>query len=228
MAKIKEILLRYQDEKYGDFLSKIVPNIPRTAIIGIRSPVMKKVIKEVHAQANDEIPAFLEDLPHQFQEENYLHIMLISEIKDFDEFMVAFEKFLPHINNWAVSDGINPKVLQNNHARLLPYIQKWLQSDLPYTKRVGLLLIMKYFLEDDFKPEYLEWAAVIRSEEYYVNMMIAWLFAEALARQWDDAIVFITTNKLDTWTHNKAIQKARESNKIPDEQKAYLKGLKRK
>ncbi len=228
MTKIQEILFRHQDEKYGNFMAKLIPTLPRENIIGIRSPEFKKIIKEVHADAEDEIPAFLETLPHKYQEENYLQNILLSEIKDFNQFIIAFEKYLPYINNWAVSDGINPKVLQKNHERLIPYISKWIKSDAPYTKRVAMLFIMKYFLEDDFKTEYLDWAAEIRSEEYYVNMMTAWLFAEALAKQWNSAITYIQQNKLDVWTHNKAIQKARESFRIADEQKEYLKGLKRK
>lgn len=227
MSKILEILYRHQDVKYGDFLSKLIPTIPREAIIGVRSPEMKKILKEVHAEAEDEIPAFLESLPHQFQEENYLQNMLLSEIKDFDLFIQAFEKYLPHINNWAVTDGINPKVLKKNTERFVPYIKKWLKSDEPYTKRVALHLLMSNYLNENFKTEYLDLTVKIRSDEYYVNMMIAWFFAEALTKQWDSAIVYIQQNKLDEWTHNKAIQKACESFRITDEQKKYLKKLKR-
>lgn len=226
MSKIQQILFRHQDLKYGDFLSKCVPNIPREAIIGIRSPEFKKIIKEVHAEAEDEIPVFIESLPHQYQEENYLQNILLSEIKDFDAFMVAFEKYLPHINNWAVSDGLNPKILQKNHERLVPFIAKWIKSDEPYTQRVAMLFIKKFFLEEDFNTEYLDWAAAIRTDEYYVNMMTAWLFAEALTKQWDSTIPYIQQKKLDVWTHNKAIQKARESFRITDDQKEYLKTLK--
>lgn len=226
MNKILDILYRHQDEKYGDFMSKLIPTLPRENIIGIRSPAFKKIPKEVHAEAEDEIEAFLKELPHKYQEENYLHNALISEIKDFDVFMNAFEKYLPYINNWAVSDGLNPQVLQKNHDKLVPYIAKWIKSESSYTNRVAMLFIMKYFLDEDFKAEYLSWAAEIRSDEYYVNMMTAWLFAEALSKQWNEAVRFIQEKKLDAWTHNKAIQKARESHKITDEKKEYLKNLK--
>ncbi len=228
MNKILEILYRHQDKKYGDFMAKLIPTMSRENIIGIRSPEFKKIMKEVHAEAEDEVESFLNEMPHKFQEENYLHNALISEIKDFDKFMDEFEKYLPYINNWAVSDGLNPKVLQKNHDKLVPYIRKWICCDEPYSKRVAMLFTMKYFLDEDFKAEYLEWAAEIRSDEYYVNMMTAWLFAEALSKQWDEAVRFIQEKRLDVWTHNKAIQKARESHKITDERKEYLKSLKRK
>lgn len=228
MTKIQEILFRHQDEKYRVFMAKLVPTLPIENMIGIRSPEFKKIIKEVHNEAEDEIPAFLEALPHQFLEENYLQNALLSEIKDFDAFIGAFEKYLPCVNNWAVSDGINPPVLQKNHEKLVPYIKKWILSDEPYTKRIAMHFIMKYFFDEDFNTEYLDWAADIRSEEYYVNMMTAWLFAEALVKQWDAAIPYIQQEKLDVWTHNKAIQKACESFRISPEQKEYLKSLKRK
>lgn len=226
MAKIQEILYRHQDEKYGDFLAKLVPTLPREAFIGIRAPEYKKIVKEIHAEAENEISDFMNTLPHQFQEENTTHVCLLSEIKDFDECVAALEQFLPYVNNWAVSDGIGPKVFEKNHDKLIGKIEEWIKSDLPYTKRVAMLFIKKYFLDDDYKPEYLEWAASIRSDEYYVNMMTAWLFADALVKHWDSAVEFLKNHKLDDWTQNKAIQKARESFRITPEQKEYLNGLK--
>lgn len=228
MTKIQQILFRHQDVKYGDFTAKLIPDIPRMNLIGVRSPEFKIILKEVHTEAENEIPDFLNALPHKYQEENYLQNKLLAEIKDFDKFISAFEKFLPCINNWAVSDGISPKVLEKNHDRLVPYIRKWINNGNPYTKRVAMLFIKKYFLNRDFKSEYLEWAAKIRSDEYYVNMMTAWLFADALVKQWDCAVTFLLQNRLDVWTHNKAIQKARESFRITPERKEYLKALKRK
>lgn len=226
MTKIQEILYHHQDEKYGDFLSKLVPTLPREKFIGIRSPEFKKIIKEVHSQAEEEIESFMKTLPHQFQEENTLQVMLIGEIKDYDKCLASLEQFLPFVDNWAISDGINPKVFNKNHNQIIKKIPQWLEDEKPYTKRVAMLFLMKYFLEEDFKPEYLSWVAKIRSEEYYVNMMTAWLFAEALTKQWDAAIVFLKTPQLAPWTHNKAIQKARESFRITPEQKEYLKSLK--
>lgn len=225
MTKIQEILYRHQDQEYGDFLAKLVPTLPREAFIGIRTPEFKKILKEVHTELENEIESFMKTLPHQFQEENTLHAILVCEIKDYDECVSALEKFLPYVNNWAISDGIKPKAFNKNHDKLIIKISQWIKDDAPYTKRVAMLFIMKFFLTEDFKPEYLSWAAQIRSDEYYVNMMTAWLFAEALVKQWDSAIEFIKTKQLDPWTHNKAIQKARESFRITDEQKEYLKSL---
>lgn len=226
MTKIQEILFHHQDKKYGDFIAKLVPTLPREKFIGIRSPEFKKIIKEVHAQAEEEIESFMNTLPHQFQEENTLQVILICEMKDYEKCLVALEQFLPYVDNWAISDGINPKVFNKNHDKIITKIPEWLEDEKPYTKRVAMLFLMKYFLTEDFKPEYLTWVAKIRSEEYYVNMMTAWLFAEALTKQWDATIEFIKTPQLDPWTHNKTIQKARESFRITAEQKEYLKSLK--
>lgn len=226
MSSIKEILYRHQDEKYGDFISKLVPTLPRESFIGIRSPEYKKILMEVHSEAEEEIPVFMKALPHQFHEENALHGCLISKIKDYDECVSALEKFLPFINNWAISDVIAAKCLEKNKDKLILKIADWIKSDLTYTKRVAMLLLKKYFLKEAYKVEYLEWAAQIRSEEYYVNMMTAWLFADAFVYQWDSAVEFLKQRKLDSWTHNKAIQKARESFRITSEQKEYLKSLK--
>lgn len=226
MTEILKILYAHQDEKYGDFIAKLVPTLPREKFIGIRSPEFKKILKEVHNQAQDEVETFLDTLPHQFQEENTLHVCLLSEIKDFDECLSKLENFLPYVDNWAISDVIDPKVFKKKHQKLLPKIKEWIQDEKPYTKRVAMLFIKKHFLKEDFNVEYLEWASEIRSDEYYVNMMTAWLFADALVTQWNTTITFLEKNKLDTWTHNKAIQKARESFRITPEQKEYLKGLK--
>lgn len=228
MTKIQEILYQFQDEKYGDFLAKLVPTEPRNAFIGIRSPAYKKIVPLVKELPEDELEAFKKSLPHKYHEENCLHISLINGTKDFDKALDDLERFMPYVTNWAVSDSLSPKVFEKNKDRLILKIKEWILDDHPYTKRIAMLLIKKYFLDEAYKSEYLEWAAQIRSEEYYVNMMTAWLFADALVKQWDSAVTFIQNNKLDQWTHNKAIQKARESYRITDEQKEYLKGLKRK
>ncbi len=226
MTQIQKILSKYQDKKYGDFSAKLVPTLPRDAFIGVRSPAYKEVIRELKTLPPAEIENFLKDLPHKYHEENCLQIALINKIKNYDDCLAALEIFLPYINSWAVSDGLNPPALKKNRLQLLQKLQKWICSDKPFTQRVGMLLLMKYFLDDDFKAEYLELPASIRSEEYYVNMMIAWLFAEALAKQWDSAITFIQERKLAEWTHNKAIQKACESFRVSPEHKEYLKTLK--
>ena len=226
MNKIQEILFLHQDVKYADFTAKLVPNLPRESFIGVRSPEYKKVMKELKELSESEINAFLEELPHQYHEENAVHSMWISQEKDFDELIVKFEKFLPYITNWAISDVLNPKVFEKNHEKLIPFVHKWILSDEPYTKRVAMIFLKKYYLDEDFKSEYLDWAAEIRSEEYYVNMMTAWLFADALVKQWDTAVTYLQEKRLDKWTNNKTIQKARESFRITDEQKEYLKTLK--
>ena len=226
MTQIQKILSKYQDKKYGDFSAKLVPTLPRDAFIGVRSPAYKEVIRELKTLPPAEIENFLKDLPHKYHEENCLQIALINKIKNYEECLTALEDFLPYINSWAVSDGLNPPALKKNRSLLLPELQKWIRSNKAFTQRVGMLLLMKYFLDDDFKAEYLELPASIRSEEYYVNMMIAWLFAEALAKQWDSAITFIQERKLAEWTHNKAIQKACESFRVSPEHKKYLRTLK--
>ena len=226
MTQIQKILFKYQDTKYADFSAKLVPTLPREAFIGVRSPSYKNIIREIKTLSLSELENFLTDLPHQYHEENCLQIALINKMKNYDECLMALENFLPYINSWAVSDGLNPPALKKNRLQLLPELQQWIRSDKAFTQRVGMLLLMKYFLDEDFKPEYLELPASIRSEEYYVNMMTAWLFSEALVKQWDTAITFIQNKKLDIWTHNKAIQKACESFRVSPEHKEYLKNLK--
>ena len=225
MTQIQEILFKYQDKQYEDFSAKLVPTLPREAFIGVRSPSYKNIIREIAALPESVKEDFLTDLPHKYHEENCLQIALINKIKNYDECITALEKFLPYINSWAISDGLNPPILKKNRHQLLPKLEQWIRDDAPYTKRVGMLLLMKYFLDDDYKPEYLELPASIRSNEYYVNMMTAWLFAEALVKQWDTAISFIQNKKLEVWTHNKAIQKACESFRVSPEHKEYLKSL---
>ncbi|MCR4948650.1 MAG: DNA alkylation repair protein [Treponema sp.] len=225
MSQIQKILFKYQDTKYADFSAKLVPTLPREAFIGVRSPSYKNILREIKELPSCELEDFLTTLPHKYHEENCLQIALINKMKNYDECLTALENFLPYINSWAVSDGLNPPILKKNRQLLLPKLQQWIRSEKPFTQRVGMLLLMKYFLDEDFKREYLELPASIRSEEYYVNMMTAWLFAEALVKQWDAAIPFIQNKKLDTWTHNKAIQKACESFRVSPERKEYLRTL---
>ena len=226
MTQIQKILFEYQDEKYAAFSAKLVPTLPREMFIGVRSPCYKKIVRRMHELPPAELQAFFQALPHEYHEENCLHIALINKIKQYDECLSELERFLPYINSWAVSDGLNPPALKKNKQKILPELEQWICADAPYTKRVGMLLLMKYFLDEDFRPEYLELPARIRSGEYYVNMMTAWLFAEALVKQWDSALPFIQNNRLDPWTHNKAIQKACESFRLSPEHKDFLKSLK--
>lgn len=220
------LLYRHQDEKYADFSAKLIPTVPRERFIGVRSPEYPKILRELGD--DPVIPVFLEALPHRFHEENCLHAALLNGVRDFDECLAAVERFLPFIDNWAVNDSLNPACFAKNHAALLPRVRGWIASGAPYTRRFGLHILMSHFLKEDFRPEYLDQPADLRSEEYYVNMMTAWLFAEALVKQWDAALPYIETRRLDPWTHNKAIQKACESFRLTEEQKAHLKALKRK
>ena len=226
MTQIQKILFEYQDKKYGEFSAKLVPTLPKEAFIGVRSPAYKIILGRLKELPPNELQTFLQILPHKYHEESCLHIALINKIKNYDECLAELEHFLPYINSWAVSDGLNPPVLKKNRQQLLPKLEQWMRDDAPFTKRVGMLLLMKYFLDEDFKPEYLELPAKIRSEEYYVNMMTAWLFAEALVKQWVATLPFIQNKRLAPWTHNKAIQKACESFRVSPEHKEYLKSLK--
>ena len=221
---IEQILLDCQDTEYADFTAKLIPNVPRERFIGVRSPEYKRIVKEI--KDDPVIPEFLSALPHKWHEENCLHAALINKIRDYDECVSALEKFMPYIDNWAVNDSINPTCFKKHRQELISKVQGWISSDATYTRRCGMKVFMANFLGEDFKPGYLDLPADLRSDEYYVNIMTAWLFAEALVKQWDSAITYIETNRLDPWTHNKAIQKACESYRITDEQKTYLRTLK--
>ncbi len=225
MTDIQKKLFSRQDSKYADFVAKLVPTEPRESFIGVRAAEYSKILKEIGC-FSEQAKIFMNEVPHQYQEENILHIQLINRLKDFEQCIFEINKFLPFVTNWAVSDGLNPKVLNKNHGKLLSHVKNWIENDKPYTKRIGMILFMKNFLGSDFDREYLEWPAKIRTDEYYVNMMTAWLFAEALAKQWNSAIKFVEQRRLDIWTHNKTIQKALESFRITPEQKEYLRNLK--
>ena len=220
---IYERLLKHQDEEYREFQSKLVPNIPKESILGVRTPDMRAVTKEVFG--TPEAEKFLKTLPHGCYEENLVHFFLIAKIKDFDACVEAVERFLPYIDCWPVCDQSSPKVFTKHHDRLLPYIRKWIASDHVYTSRFGMRMLMNEFLGGDFKEEYLGWVAEKQGEDYYLKMMVAWYFATALAKQYDASIVYFEQKMLDPWTHKKAIQKAIESFRVSDEHKAYLKTL---
>ncbi|EXF26769.1 DNA alkylation repair protein [Finegoldia magna ALB8] len=214
-----------QDLKYRDFQSKLIPNVDKSTIIGVRMPDLRKLAKKIDEK---QAQIFMEDLPHTYYEENMLQSILISNMKNYDDCIDHLERFLPFVDNWAVSDCISPKTFTKNTDKLIEKIKLWAKSPHTYTVRVAICLLMKYFLDEKFKVEYLKIATRIRSEEYYVNMMVAWFFATALAKQWDDVIFVLEDNLLDEWTHNKTIQKARESFRITPEQKQYLKSLKKR
>lgn len=222
---IRAGLLARQDTGYRDFHRKLVPTLDKDTIIGIRTPILRAYAREL---AKQDVSAFLADLPHRYYDENCLHAFLIEQIKDFDQCMAALERFLPYIDNWATCDLLAPKVFKKHPDAVYAACLRWMDSERVYTVRFGIVTLMKWFLDADFRPELLEKAAALRTEEYYINMAVAWLFAEALAKQYDAALPYLLENRLDTWTHNKAIQKAVESRRISDETKVYLKTLKRK
>lgn len=224
----KEILQRIftlQDLQYRDFQAKLMPTVDKSTIIGVRTPELKKLAKEFGKR--EDVGAFLDELPHTYYDENNLHGFLLCEDKDFDRVIARIDAFLPYVNNWATCDLLSPKVFKKHKAALLPHIRRWLASDKVYTIRFGIETLMSHYLDADFAPEYLDWVAAVESEEYYVNMMIAWYFATALAKQYDAALPILLEQRLAPWTHNKTIQKAIESYRITDEQKAYLRTLKR-
>ena len=222
--EIREELFSHQDTKYRDMQIKIIPNIDPESIIGVRTPELKKYAKELSKW--DDVQDFLNDLPHKYFDENQLHAFIISGMKDYDVCIEELERFLPYVDNWATCDQMSPKIFKKHRKELLKYIKKWIKSKKTYTIRYGVGALMEHFLDEDFDLKYPEMVASLRSEEYYVNMMIAWYFATALAKQYNAILPYIEEKKLDVWTHNKAIQKSVESYRITPEQKEYLKTLK--
>ena len=224
MKSITESLVELRDEEYAEFQAKLTPSVDPELFIGVRVPDVRKLAKLLKNDPNAE--AFMQELPHKYYDENMLHGLLISDIKDYDKALEETNRFLPYIDNWAVCDIMSPKVFKKHKDKLIDSIRKWARSKETYTIRFGIEMLMSHYLDDDFRPEYLEIPAKVHSDEYYVNMMIAWFFATALTKQWDSAIQYVENVRLDKWTHNKTIQKAVESYRITDEQKTYLKTLK--
>ena len=225
MDKIQEFLFDNQDVQYRDFQSKLIPTVADENCIGVRTPVLRAYAKEL-AKSEDK-SSFLAKLPHRYFDENQLHAFVISLTKDYDECIGQVERFLPFVDNWATCDQLSPKVFKKHKEELLPHIELWLKSDREYTVRFGIKMLMDHFLDSDFDEKHMKKVAKIRSDKYYINMMISWYFATALAKQYDTAVKYIETGALDKWTANKAIQKARESYRVTDEHKEYLKSLKK-
>lgn len=221
---LREKLFALQDLKYREFNSKLMPTVDPETVIGVRTPDLRRISKEF--AKTPEATEFMKCLPHEYYEENNVHGFIIETIKDYDEAIAQLEIFLPYIDNWATCDLISPKVFKKHLTELLEKIKEWTKSGETYTVRFGIEMLMSHYLDAEFKAEYLEIPASVKSDEYYVNMMIAWYFATALAKQYDAALPYIENARLDKWTHNKAIQKAVESYRITSEQKAYLKTLK--
>ena len=216
-------LIEEKDDEYKKFQARLVPDIPPETIVGVRTPQMRRIAKEVfESEYRDE---FLSDLPHKYYEENLIHFFVVALIKDFDDCVNAVEAFLPYIDCWPVSDQASPKSFKKNHQKLLPYIKKWISSQHIYTARFGIRMLMNEYLGEDFKEEYLELVACKKGEEYYLKMMIAWFFATALAKRYNESVQYIENRRLDEWVHKKAIQKAVESYRVTDDHKEYLKSL---
>lgn len=222
--EVQESLFSMQDLDYKAFHVKLIPNISEEVIIGVRTPALRKFAKEF--SKTEEAREFIRILPHKYYEENNLHGFILEKIKDFDECIGEVEQFLPYVDNWATCDMLAPKVFQKNLPKLLEKIKVWIKADDTYTVRFAIEMLMKYFLDDEYDVKYPQMVAQVKSGEYYINMMIAWYFSTALAKQYDSILPFIEKKELDIWTHNKAIQKAIESRRVSQEQKDYLRTLK--
>jgi len=224
MTSLQERLFGMQDKEYAAFQAKLTPGVPVEQFIGIRVPLLRNFAKEYSKEP--EHKEFLLQLPHEYYDENMLHGLLLSNMKNYDECIRMTDAFLPYVDNWAVCDIMSPKIFGKHKQELIQQIRIWSQSSHTYTCRFGLEMLMSFYLDADFKPEYLEIPAAARSEEYYVKMMVAWFFATALAKQWEATLPYLTEHRLAPWTHNKTIQKAIESYRITPEQKEFLRTLK--
>lgn len=224
--RIREDLFLLQDLEYKEFQAKLMPTIEKDTIIGVRTPAARNLAKQY--QKDPELDLFLHDLPHKYYDENNIHGFLLCGLKDFQKCVEEVERFLPYVDNWATCDMMHPKIFAKHKQDLLPYIKKWIQTEDTYTIRYAIGMLMSLFLDEDFDLSYATMVSKVVSEEYYINMMSAWYFATALAKQWEAIIPFLENNTLDIWVHNKTIQKAVESFRITKEQKEYLRSLKRK
>ncbi len=224
MTPLQKELFALQDPVYRDFTAKLIPTVDRERIIGIRTPVLRSFARSYAGQPGS--AAFMRALPHFYLEENSLHAFLIEGIRSYGECVAALDAFLPCVDNWAVCDSIKPRCLKRHPDLLIGDVRRWMRSDMLYTVRFGIGMLMAHFLDENFRPGYLDLVADIRTEEYYLRMMQAWYFATALAKQYEAALPYLESRRLEPWTHNRAIQKAVESYRISEEQKAYLRTLK--
>lgn len=225
MRAILDALMEQKDEEYAAFQRRLIPTIPPESVIGVRTPILRAMAKELFRDA-ERRDAFFEELPHTYYEENQLHFFTLSLEKDFEESLRRTEAFLPYVDNWSTCDQPFPRAFARCPERLLPVLPRWLDSDQPYTVRFAIGCLMRLYLEEWFDDRYPQMVARVQSEHYYVRMMQAWYFATALAKQWEAILPFLVEKRLDPWTHNKIIQKARESDRIDGKQKEYLKSLK--
>ena len=222
--EIRQSLFALQDIKYRDFQAKLIPGKDAQTMIGVRTPELRALAKQLLKR--EDTDEFLHELPHNYFDEDQLHAFIISGIRDYGKCMEELTRFLPYVDNWATCDQLAPKVFKKHKPELLLKIREWIRSDHTYTVRFATGMLMQHFLDEDFDPAYADLVAGIRSEEYYINMMIAWYFATALAKQYDKIMPFIEERRLDPWVHNKTIRKAIESYRVSEEQKNHLRGLK--
>ena len=220
---VRTELAALADQNYREFNSKLMPTVEKSAVFGVRTPVLRKFAKDFFK--DERCNTFLATLPHRYFEENQLHAFLVEQIKDFDRCVLAVEAFLPFIDNWATCDCFSPAAFKKALDKLLPHIEKWLTSSHVYTVRYGVVILMRYFLDERFDEKYLKWVAKVPTDDYYLSMAVAWYFATALSKQYDAALPYIQDRLLDKATHNRAIQKAVESFRISEKHKAYLKTL---
>lgn len=220
----QKALFSLRDSGYRDFHARLMPTVDKETIIGIRTPQLRKFAKEFAKKPESEL--FLHELPHRYYEENNLHGFLISNMKDYERCVRELYRFLPYVDNWATCDLMSPKIFKKHLPELLEHIKNWIASEHTYMVRFGIGMLMSFYLDEAFEPEYLRMVSFVKSEEYYINMMIAWYFATALAKQYDSAVIYLEEKRLDKWTHNKTIQKAVESYRITEQQKLYLRTLK--
>lgn len=225
---IREALFAHADGNYKAFQCLLMPTVDPATVIGVRTPVLRRMAKELRGTAGGD--ALLAELPHAYFEEYQLHAFLIESIRDFDAALAAVDAFLPFVDNWATCDQLSPKAFKGRFGDLLPHIRRWMAHPHPYTCRFGLGMLMRYGLDGEFDPAFLEEAAapaVAKREEYYVRMMVAWLFATSLAKQYEATLPYLTEKRLPVWTHNKTVQKACESFRVSGEQKMVLKTLRK-
>lgn len=226
METITEKILELQDMEYREFTARLIPDIDKKRIVGVRLPQLRTLAKEIVREGKGD--AVLTELPHYYTDENNLHALVLAELKDYDRTVAELDRFLPYVDNWSTCDSMKPKTFKRNEnkEKLLAEIRRWLNSEHPFTIRFAISMLMTHFLDNDFREEYLDWVAAVENEHYYVRMMVAWYFATALAKQYDATLPYLMARRLKKWTHNKAIQKAIESLRITQEQKQLLRTLK--
>lgn len=223
---VEAFLASHVDEGYRAFQAKLIPNIDPGSIVGVRTLDLRKFAKKLAWR--DDVGEFLAALPHRTFEEAQLHSFVIAQERDFDRLVAKIESFLPYVDNWATCDQLSCRGLAADPDATLVKVRSWLESDHEYTVRFAIGVLMQLFLDERFRPEHFAWVVGVSRPEYYVNMMRAWYFAEALAKQPAAAEEVIVSGVLDVWTHNKAIQKAVESRRIAPEQKERLRALRRR